>query len=66
MDQQCGDRDSDHSAAGQSTVTFFDAGNAFGDPWKGSINFADLRMAYGGELHPQWDHRFEWIPNQSV
>ena len=41
MDQQCGDRDSDHSFAEIRAVTFFDAGNAFGDPWgNGSINFA--------------------------
>ena len=34
--------------AGLSTVLFFDAGNAFGDPWgNGHINPVDLRFAYG-------------------
>ena len=51
-------------AAGIRAVTFFDAGNAFGDPWgNGSINFADLRMAYGGGirwLSPMGPLRFEW------
>ena len=51
-------------AAGIRAVVFFDAGNAFGDPWgNGSINFADLRMAYGGGirwLSPMGPLRFEW------
>ena len=51
-------------AAGIRAVTFFDAGNAFGDPWgNGSINFADLRMAYGAGvrwLSPMGPLRFEW------
>ena len=51
-------------AAGIRAVTFFDAGNAFGDPWgNGSINFTDLRMAYGGGirwLSPMGPLRFEW------
>ena len=51
-------------AAGIRTVVFFDAGNAFGDPWgNGSINFADMRMAYGAGvrwLSPMGPLRFEW------
>jgi outer membrane protein insertion porin family len=50
--------------AGISTVFFFDAGNAFGDPWgEGNINVADLRMAYGMGvrwLSPMGPLRFEW------
>ena len=35
-------------AAGLRAVVFVDAGNAFGDSWgNGSINFEDLRLAYG-------------------
>ncbi len=35
-------------AAGISAVAFFDAGNAFGDPYgEGNINLQDLRLAYG-------------------
>ena len=51
-------------AAGIRTVVFFDAGNAFGDPWgNGSINFTDMRMAYGAGvrwLSPMGPLRFEW------
>ena len=47
-----------------SSGDIFDAGNAFGDPWgNGSINFADLRMAYGGGirwLSAMGPLRFEW------
>ena len=36
------------AAAGISGVVFFDAGNAFGDPWgDGGIDVDELRMAYG-------------------
>jgi outer membrane protein insertion porin family len=35
-------------SAGISTVVFFDAGNAFGDPWgAGHINPLELRTSYG-------------------
>ncbi len=38
-------------AAGISGVVFFDAGNAFGDPWgQGHVNFADMRFSYGAGL----------------
>jgi outer membrane protein insertion porin family len=51
-------------AAGISTVIFFDAGNAFGDPWgDGSINPLGLRTAYGFGLRwfsPMGPLRFEW------
>jgi len=50
--------------AGLSTVLFFDAGNAFGDPWgNGHINPVDLRFAYGFGirwLSPMGPLRFEW------
>ena len=50
--------------AGISTVVFFDAGNAFGDPWgEGSINIMDLRAAYGFGVRwfsPMGPLRFEW------
>ena len=50
--------------AGISVVTFFDAGNAFGDPWgEGAINPADLRFAYGMGVRwfsPMGPLRFEW------
>ena len=50
--------------AGISTVIFFDAGNAFGDPWgQGRINVQDLRFAYGMGirwLSPMGPLRFEW------
>ncbi len=50
--------------AGISTVVFFDAGNAFGDPWgNGHINPLDLRMAYGFGVRwfsPMGPLRFEW------
>lgn len=51
-------------AAGISTVVFFDAGNAFGDPWgEGYINPLDLRTSYGFGirwLSPMGPLRFEW------
>jgi outer membrane protein insertion porin family len=50
--------------AGLSTVIFFDAGNAFGDPWgSGHINPLQLRCAYGFGirwLSPMGPLRFEW------
>lgn len=50
--------------AGISAVVFFDAGNAFGDPWgEGHINPADLRMSYGWGVRwfsPMGPLRFEW------
>lgn len=51
-------------AAGISAVVFFDAGNAFGDPWgQGFINPLDLRTSYGVGvrwLSPMGPLRFEW------
>jgi len=51
-------------AAGISTVVFFDAGNAFGDPWgHGYINPFELRTSYGFGirwLSPMGPLRFEW------
>ena len=50
-------------SAGISLVAFFDAGNAYGDPWgEGSIQFGGLRMAYGGGVRwvsPMGPLRFE-------
>ncbi len=50
--------------AGISTVIFFDAGNAFGDPWgEGHIDPLELRAAYGFGvrwLSPMGPLRFEW------
>ena len=50
--------------AGISTVVFFDAGNAFGDPWgEGHLNVFDLRTAYGFGVRwfsPMGPLRFEW------
>ncbi len=50
--------------AGISTLIFFDAGNAFGDPWgEGHINPLDLRLAYGFGVRwfsPMGPLRFEW------
>jgi outer membrane protein insertion porin family len=50
--------------AGISTVVFFDAGNAFGDPWgSGSIDLLKLRTAYGFGVRwfsPMGPLRFEW------
>ncbi|RME22298.1 MAG: outer membrane protein assembly factor BamA, partial [Deltaproteobacteria bacterium] len=50
--------------AGISTVVFFDAGNAFGDPWgNGHINPLQLRLAYGAGIRwfsPMGPLRFEW------
>ena len=50
--------------AGISTVTFFDAGNAFGDPWGvGHIDITDLRFSYGFGVRwfsPMGPLRFEW------
>jgi outer membrane protein insertion porin family len=38
-------------SAGISAVVFFDAGNAFGDPWgEGSVSVTGLRFAYGAGL----------------
>lgn len=51
-------------AAGISLVTFFDAGNAFGDPWgNGGINLAELRTSVGFGvrwLSPIGPLRFEY------
>lgn len=51
-------------AAGISAVVFFDAGNAFGDPWgEGGINPLDLRLGYGAGIRwfsPMGPLRFEW------
>lgn len=51
-------------AAGISAVVFFDAGNAFGDPWgKGGINPLGLRTAVGFGIRwrsPIGPLRFEW------
>jgi len=45
-------------------VVFFDAGNAFGDPWgQGHINPAGLRSAAGAGIRwqsPIGPLRFEW------
>ena len=39
------------AAAGISGVVFFDAGNAFGDPYgDGHVNFEDLRLSYGAGI----------------
>jgi outer membrane protein insertion porin family len=39
------------AAAGISGVVFFDAGNAFGDPYgEGHVNFEDLRLSYGAGI----------------
>ena len=50
--------------AGISTVVFFDAGNAFGDPWgEGHIDPLGLRTAYGAGVRwfsPMGPLRFEW------
>ena len=38
-------------SAGISAVVFFDAGNAFGDPWgEGSVSLTGLRFSYGAGL----------------
>jgi outer membrane protein insertion porin family len=38
-------------SAGISAVVFFDAGNAFGDPWgEGNVSLAGLRFSYGAGL----------------
>jgi outer membrane protein insertion porin family len=51
-------------AAGISGVVFFDAGNAFGDPWgEGNINPLDLRFSSGFGVRwrsPMGPMRFEW------
>jgi outer membrane protein insertion porin family len=51
-------------AAGISGVVFFDAGNAFGDPWgEGNINPMDLRFSSGFGVRwrsPMGPMRFEW------
>lgn len=50
-------------AAGISAVVFFDAGNAFGDPYgEGHINLTDLRFSYGAGIRwfsPMGPLRFE-------
>ncbi len=50
--------------AGISGVIFFDAGNAFGDPWgNGSLSIRGLRSAYGAGVRwrsPIGPLRFEW------
>jgi outer membrane protein insertion porin family len=50
-------------AAGISAVVFFDAGNAFGDPYgEGNINLTDLRFSYGAGIRwfsPMGPLRFE-------
>ena len=50
-------------AAGISAVVFFDAGNAFGDPYgEGDINLTDLRFSYGAGIRwfsPMGPLRFE-------
>lgn len=50
--------------AGISGVVFFDAGNAFGDPWGGgSLSIGGLRSAYGAGVRwrsPIGPLRFEW------
>jgi outer membrane protein insertion porin family len=51
-------------AAGISAVVFFDAGNAFGDPWgNGGINPLQLRTSAGFGIRwqsPIGPLRFEW------
>ena len=51
-------------AAGISGVIFFDAGNAFGDPWgEGTMNPVDLRFSSGFGVRwrsPMGPMRFEW------
>src|SRR5690606_8696956 len=51
-------------SAGISLVVFFDAGNAFGDPWgQGGINPLKLRTAAGAGIRwrsPIGPLRFEW------
>ncbi|MFH1467148.1 MAG: outer membrane protein assembly factor BamA [Pseudomonadota bacterium] len=51
-------------SAGISTVVFFDAGNAFGDPWgNGHLNPLQLRTSYGMGVRwfsPLGPLRFEW------
>ncbi|MCB9759361.1 MAG: outer membrane protein assembly factor BamA [Alphaproteobacteria bacterium] len=51
-------------AAGISTVVFFDAGNAFGDPYgNGNISLRGLRFSYGFGVRwfsPIGPLRFEW------
>ena len=50
--------------AGIKAVVFFDAGNAFGDPWgEGAIGVPGLRLAYGAGLRwmsPIGPLRFEY------
>ena len=51
-------------SAGISTVVFYDAGNAFGDPWgEGGLSFGGLRSAVGAGVRwrsPMGPLRFEW------
>jgi len=58
-------------SAGIAGVVFFDAGNAFGDPWgQGHISPAGLRLAYGAGIRwqsPMGPLRFEYgIPINPV
>ena len=55
--------------AGITGVVFFDAGNAFGDPWgEGGISITGLRSSYGLGIRwrsPMGPLRFEWgVPFQ--
>ena len=57
--------------AGIAAVIFFDAGNAFGDPWgNGHLNVQDLRLSYGAGIRwqsPMGPLRFEYgIPIQPL
>ncbi|MED5373593.1 MAG: outer membrane protein assembly factor BamA [Myxococcota bacterium] len=51
-------------SAGISGVVFFDAGNAFGDPYgNGHVNLNDMRYSYGAGIRwfsPMGPLRFEW------
>lgn len=51
-------------SAGIATVVFFDAGNAFGDPWdQGHLSISGLRFAYGAGVRwqsPIGPLRFEY------
>lgn len=56
-------------SAGITGVIFFDAGNAFGDPWgDGNLSIAGLRASYGLGVRwrsPMGPLRFEWgVPLQ--
>lgn len=56
-------------SAGITGVVFFDAGNAFGDPWgEGNLSISGLRSSYGLGIRwrsPMGPLRFEWgVPVQ--